>query len=65
MAVQIFEYGGYHFIPERQFIGKEQDFFRISRRQRIDKELGFCKLGYGYESRYPYSHESFLYGVSG
>ncbi len=26
MEKQIFEYGGYHFIPERRFTGKEDSF---------------------------------------
>ena len=36
MEQQIFKYGGYHFIPERRFTGKEDSFAAISRRQRID-----------------------------
>ena len=59
MEKQVFEYGGYHFIPERQFTGRERDFFAISRRQRTDKELGLCRPGYAYESKYPYSHKGF------
>lgn len=59
MQHQSFEYGGYHFIPERCFSEEENHFFRISRRQCLDKELGFCKPGYTYESKYPYSYESF------
>ena len=54
-----FEYGGFHFIPERRFTAEENSFLAISRRQRLDKELGFCKPGYAYKSKYPYSHESF------
>ena len=63
MNKEIFEYGVHHFIPERQFTREEDDFFVISRRQRRDKELGFCKSGNGYESKYPYSPEDF-YAVS-
>ena len=59
MKNQIFEYGGFHFIPERKFTVQERDFFKISRRQRIDRNLGFCIPGYIYESHYAYSHESF------
>lgn len=59
MGKQIFEYGGYHFIPERRFTEKEDSFAAISRRQRIDRELGLCKPEYSYESKYPYSHDSF------
>ena len=55
MNKESFEYGGYHFIPERCFTKEENNFFAISRRQRIDKELGFCRPGYSYESKYPYS----------
>lgn len=33
MGKEVFEYGGYHFIPERQFSAAENDFYRISRRQ--------------------------------
>ena len=42
MKNQIFEYGGFHFIPERKFTAQEKDFFKISRQQRIDCNLGFC-----------------------
>ena len=59
MEKQAFEYGGFHFIPERRFTAEENSFLAISRRQRLDKELGFCKPGYAYKSKYPYSHESF------
>lgn len=59
MEKQVFEYGGYHFIPERSFTVEENSFLAISRRQRLDKELGLCKPGYVYKSKYPYSHESF------
>lgn len=46
MEKQAFEYGGFHFIPERRFTAEENSFLAISRRQRLDKELGFCKPGY-------------------
>lgn len=59
MTAQTFEYGGYHFVPERQLTSAENDLLKIARRQRLDTELGFCKPGYAYESKYPYSHESF------
>lgn len=59
MGKEVFEYGGYHFIPERQFSAAENDFYRISRRQRIDREMGICEPGYAYESKYPYSHDAF------
>lgn len=59
MKNQIFEYGGFHFIPERKFTAQEKNFFKISRRQHMDRNFGFCVPGYIYESRYTYSHESF------
>lgn len=59
MSRKVFEYGGYHFIPERQFSVNENDFSYISRRQRMDRALGFCEPGYAYESKFPYSHKSF------
>lgn len=42
-----FEYGGLHFIPERQFepAGKHHSLIHVSR-LRLDVELGFCKKGY-------------------
>ena len=59
MKKQIFEYGGVHFIPERKLTAEENDFLKISRRQCIDRDLGFCRPGYAYESKYPYSHGAF------
>lgn len=56
---EMFAYGGYHFIPERALTAKENDFFKISRRLRIDRELGICKKGYAYPSKHPYSHQDF------
>lgn len=41
MQEMSFEYGGYHFIPERRFTKQEDDFFKITRRLRSDTELGF------------------------
>lgn len=60
MSKEPFEYGGYHFIPERTLKGAEAGFFAMSRKIRLDKELGFCEEGYVYPSKYPYSHESFM-----
>ena len=60
MSKEPFEYGGYHFIPERTLKGAEAGFFAMSRKIRLDKELGFCEAGYVYPSKYPYSHESFM-----
>ena len=59
MVKKPFEYVGYHFISERVLTKEENDLYKISNRQCIDKELGFCKPGYSYESKYPYSYESF------
>ena len=41
MQDKSFEYGGHHFIPERQFEKRENDFFKITRRLRSDTDLGF------------------------
>lgn len=59
MLKRSFEYGGYHFIPERSLTKAENDLYKISRIQCIDKEMGLCKPRYSYESKYPYSHTSF------
>ena len=42
-----FEYGGLHFIPERQFEpqGQYHSLIYVSR-LRLDVDLGFCKKGY-------------------
>ncbi len=53
-----FEYGGYHFVPERQFEGKEKDFFFVTKRLEWDTELGIVIDRYDY-SKYPYSYEAF------
>ena len=53
-----FEYGGYHFIPERQFTPEENDFFKIAKRQRRDPDLGICEKGYG-PSQHEYSYAGF------
>lgn len=63
MSKAAFEYGGYHFMPERRFSAAENNFYRIARRQQIDLEMGMCEPGYSYESKYPYSYEAF-YAVS-
>lgn len=60
MNKEPFEYGGYHFIPERTLRGAEAGFFAISRKLCEDRELGFCEEGYAYPSKFPYSHESFM-----
>lgn len=54
-----FEYGGYHFIPERQLTSEEKDFANISKRQKLDIDLGFCRENYAYPCKHHYSHDSF------
>lgn len=54
-----FEYGGYHFIPERKLTPEENDFAEISRKLRIDSQLGFCIANYAYPSKHPYARDSF------
>lgn len=56
---KVFEYGGYHFIPERQFTAEENELGKISRRLKLDVEMGLCSEGYVYESKYPYTHDGF------
>ena len=46
MQDKSFEYGGHHFIPERRFTKKENDFFKITRRLKTDRELGFFAADY-------------------
>ena len=60
MSKEPFEYGGYHFIPERQLKGAEAGFYAISKKLCEDRELGFCEEGYVYPSKFPYSHETFM-----
>lgn len=59
MTDKTFEYGGYHFTPERQLTRKESSLSSISKHQRIDTELGFCKKGYVYASKFDYSYDGF------
>lgn len=54
---QAFEYGGYHFIPQRRFRGKsEKDFFAVSCKLRTDFELGLFsdRRRQGYRTDYCY-----------
>ena len=60
MSKEPFEYGGYHFIPERQLKGAEAGFYAISKKLCEDRELGFCEEGYVYPSKFPYSHGAFM-----
>ncbi len=61
MQDKSFEYGGYHFIPERQFTKREDDFFKITHRLKTDRELGFFAADYyGRGSqKFPYSYDDF------
>ncbi len=62
MREQIFLYGGKHFMPVRKFENKDGDFYEITRRLRLDIELGIFKEGYCQEKSQgvvPYSHEAF------
>lgn len=59
MSAETFEYGGYHFIPERTLTTEEKDFNEVSRKIHQDDELGFYKNGYVFEGKFPYSHEDF------
>lgn len=43
MSKESFEYGGYHFIPERNLTVEENDFCKISRKLYYDEELVFIK----------------------
>lgn len=61
MSNEPFEYGGYHFIPERKLVGAEAGFYAISKKLCEDRELGFCEEGYVYPSKYPYSHGAFMH----
>ena len=63
-GVTVFEYGGYHYIPERKLSPEENDFAKINRNLKIDVELGFCKPNYAYSSKYPYSYEAFYASAS-
>ena len=59
MSNSVFEYGGYHFVPERQLMAHENSFQAVSHRLRTDRELGFCRKGYAYESKFNYSYDEF------
>lgn len=51
-----FEYGGYHFMPVRQFTKSEGDFFAISKRLYSDFSLGLSTYAW---RTFPYSYEGF------
>lgn len=59
MTDKTFEYGGYHFIPERQLTRQESHIHEIAKHQRVDADLGLCKKDYAYESKFDYSYEDF------
>lgn len=52
-----FSYGGFHFIPVRQFEKDEGDFFALSKRLAIDPALGLS--AYEERQKYPYAHKDF------
>lgn len=43
MSKEPFEYGGYHFIPERTLRGAEAGFYAISKKLCEDRELDFAR----------------------
>lgn len=55
----VFEYGGFHFVPERTLTNEESDIKEIARHQRIDTDLGFSEKGYDTRSKHEYSHADF------
>lgn len=59
MTDKTFEYGGYHFTPVRQFTKKENALTKIAQKLRTDIELGFCKKGYAYQSKFNYANSDF------
>ena len=52
-----FSYGGFHFIPVRQFEKDEGDFFALSKRLAIDPILGLSADAE--RQKHPYSHKDF------
>ena len=62
MRDMTFQYGGKHFMPVRKFEQKDGDFYQITRRLRLDAELGIFREGYCLtedEGIVPYSPEAF------
>ena len=59
MTEKVFEYGGYHFVPERELTEEERGLTSIVSHQRLDTQLGFCKKNYTYPSKFDYSHNGF------
>ena len=58
-----FEYGGYHFIPERKLRPDEGDLFSITRKLKTDEELGMFDKGFPKAGKVPYTWRGF-YEVS-
>ena len=62
-----FEYGGYHFVPLRQFNKTEKSNIRaITRNLATDTDLGFFRTNdiFGRKQKYPYSYENFYEATS-
>lgn len=62
MGKEVFAYGGKHFMPERRFCRNDGDFFQITKRLRLDMELGIFREGYcksKTEGNVRYSHSDF------
>ena len=54
-----FEYGGYHFVPERNLAADENDFYRITRCLKTDVELGMFDKTHPGNAKKDYSHKAF------
>ena len=54
-----FEYGGYHFIPERSLRPDEADLFSISRKVKTDEDLGMFDKGFPKAGKVPYTWKGF------
>ena len=56
---ECFEYGEYHFIPERLLTKAENELSEITKKLRTDLELGFHKLNVYGKNRYEYDYQDF------
>lgn len=54
-----FEYGGYHFIPERSLRHDETDLFTITRKLKTDEELGMFDKGFPKAGKVSYTWKGF------
>ena len=54
-----FEYGGYHFIPERRLRPDEADLFSITRKLKTDEELGMFDKGFPKPGKVSYTWRGF------